>query len=216
MEDGLFSRTWRDVGSADSMFEHARLKDFAPGDGGLVGAFQERFDEEGWIPISVPGEVHRALLDAGRIEGSFYDRNEEKCAWLEAREWWYRMTFEGPQEPLRPGERLRLVFQGLDTFATIWLNGEELGGHSNMLLEISHVQGRTSSPFASSARSTTSERSTLTSGDETRRASPCARRSSASGGIEDRGYRPSGSGAPSNCAAHFASPSEASTSMPWT
>ncbi len=117
------------------MFESARLKDFAPGEGIKVGAFQERFDEEGWIPISVPGDVHRVLLDAGRIEDPFYDRNEEKCAWIEDREWWYRMTFDGPQEPLRPGERLRLVFQGLDTFATIWLNGEELGGHSNMFRE---------------------------------------------------------------------------------
>jgi beta-mannosidase len=117
------------------MFERARLKDFAPGEGVLVGAFQERFDEEGWIPIPVPGDVHRALLDAGRIEDPFYDRNEEKCAWIEDREWWYRMTFDGPQEPLRPGERLLLVFQGLDTFATIWLNGEELGGHSNMFRE---------------------------------------------------------------------------------
>jgi beta-mannosidase len=70
------------------MFERARLKDFDPGEGGLVGAFQERFDEEGWIPIPVPGDVHRALLDAGRIEDPFYDRNEEKCAWIEDREWW--------------------------------------------------------------------------------------------------------------------------------
>jgi beta-mannosidase len=30
---------------------------------------------------------------------------------------------------------LRLVFHGLDTFATIWLNGEKLGGHSNMFRE---------------------------------------------------------------------------------
>ena len=65
------------------MFGRARLKDFAPGEGVRAGAFQERFDEEAWIPISVPGDVHRALLDAGRIENPFYDRNEEKCRWIE-------------------------------------------------------------------------------------------------------------------------------------
>jgi beta-mannosidase len=120
MAHGSLRRTRRDVGSgADLMFARARLRDFAPGEGVQTGTFQERFDEEGWIPIPVPGDVHRALLDAGRIEDPFYDRNEEKCAWIEDREWWYRMTFDGPQEPLRSGERLRLVFQGLDTFATI-------------------------------------------------------------------------------------------------
>src|SRR3954451_24369984 len=30
------------------------------------------------------------------------------------------------------GERLRLVFHGLDTFATLWLDGEPLGRHANM------------------------------------------------------------------------------------
>jgi beta-mannosidase len=117
------------------VFDHATLKDFAPGEGIEAGAFEESFEEEGWIPIPIPGDVHRALLDAGRIEDPFYDRNEDKCAWIEDREWWYRITFEGPEEPLRPDERLRLVFHGLDTFATVWLNGEKLGEHHNMFRE---------------------------------------------------------------------------------
>ncbi len=117
------------------VFDRARLKDFAPGEGVRIGAFQERFEEEGWIPIPVPGDVHRALLDAGRIEDPFYDRNEEKCAWIEDREWWYRVIFDGPKAPASLDERLRLIFHGLDTFATIYLNGEELGGHSNMFRE---------------------------------------------------------------------------------
>src|SRR5215203_3140669 len=125
MADGSFRRTRRDVGSGvSSMFGRARLKDFAPGEGVRAGAFRERFDEEAWIPIPVPGDVHRALLDAGRIEDPFYDRK-----------WWYRMSFDGPQELLGPDERLRFVFHGLDTFATIYLNGEELGSHSNMFRE---------------------------------------------------------------------------------
>jgi beta-mannosidase len=117
------------------MLGRARLKDFAPGEGVRAGAFQERFDEESWIPVSVPGDVHRALLEAGRIENPFYDRNEDWCAWIEDCEWWYRMSFDGPHEPLQPDERLRLVFHGLDTFATIYLNGEELGRHHNMFRE---------------------------------------------------------------------------------
>src|SRR5215210_739478 len=136
MADCPFRRRERGLGNGEnSVLDHARLKDFAPGEGIRAGAFEEGFEEEGWIPIPIPGDVHRALLDAGRIEDPFYDRNEDKCAWIEDREWWYRMTFEGPKEPLGPDERLRLVFHGLDTFATIWLNGEELGKHHNMFRE---------------------------------------------------------------------------------
>ena len=62
---------------------------------------------------------------------------------MEEREWWYRLSFEGPPEPPRPDERLLLVFHGLDTFATVWLNGEELGRHRNMFREaVFDVGGR--------------------------------------------------------------------------
>jgi beta-mannosidase len=125
------------------VLDRAKLKDFAPGGGVAAGAFGERFEEDGWIEVPVPGDVHRALLAAGRIEDPFYDRNEGKCAWIEDREWWYRMVFRGPEEPLRPDERLRLAFHGLDTFATVWLNGEELGRHANMFREaVFDVGGR--------------------------------------------------------------------------
>jgi hypothetical protein len=136
MADGPFRRMRRDVGSAvNATFGRARLKDFAPGEGVVAGAFRERLDERAWIPVPVPGDVHRALLDAGRIEDLFFDRNEDRCTWIEDREWWYRMSFDGPHRPLGPEERLRLVFNGLYTFATVWLNGEEIGSHSSMFRE---------------------------------------------------------------------------------
>ncbi len=76
--------------------------------------------------------MHRTLLRAGRIEDPFYDRNESGCAWIEQREWWYRLTFDGGEPPADPDERLVLVFDGLDTFASVYLNGELLGEHHNM------------------------------------------------------------------------------------
>src|SRR3712207_1830248 len=107
----------------------------SPREGIAAGAFAEQFDEDGWIDVPIPGDVHRALMVAGRIDDPFYDRNEDKCRWVEDREWWYRLSFDGPREPLGPDERLRLIFQGIDTFTTIWLNGEELGSHQNMFRE---------------------------------------------------------------------------------
>jgi beta-mannosidase len=117
------------------MFELWKLKDYAPGDGLASGAFKEDFDDDGWLDVVVPGDVHTAMISSGRIPDPFYDRNEEECAWIEAKEWWYRLTFDGPVGPPTSGERLRLVFHGIDTFATIYLNGEKLGDHSDMFRE---------------------------------------------------------------------------------
>ena len=83
------------------MFDIWKLKDFAPGDGLAQGAFSEGFDDHDWLDVPAPGDVHRALIAAGRIEDPFYDQNETKCAWIEDREWWYRLRFEGPSQPLR-------------------------------------------------------------------------------------------------------------------
>jgi beta-mannosidase len=96
----------------------ARVRDFAPGEGAP--------DFDGGVEVPVPGDLHTALIEAGRIPHPFLDRNEDEVAWMEEREWWYRMRFaasEGAEE---------LVFHGLDTFATVYLNGEPLGAHANM------------------------------------------------------------------------------------
>ncbi len=112
-----------------------KLHDFAPGEGTRANAFTESFDDRDWIEVVVPGDVHRALIAAGRIADPYYGDNETQCAWVEEREWWYRVTFAGRAKSLAADQRLRLIFHGLDTFATIWLNGHKLGRHQNMFRE---------------------------------------------------------------------------------
>jgi beta-mannosidase len=85
----------------------------------------------GWLPAAAPGGVHQALLAAGAIEHPFYGDNERKAAWVEEREWWYRARFADPRTPSAGGARVRLVFEGLDTVADVWLNGVGLGRHEN-------------------------------------------------------------------------------------
>ncbi|MBV9354576.1 MAG: glycoside hydrolase family 2 protein, partial [Chloroflexi bacterium] len=109
-----------------------KLQDFAPGHGHAAGAHALAHDDHAWLETPVPGDVHRTLLRAGRIEDPFYDRNESRCAWIEQREWWYRLTFDGDGPPADLNERLLLVFDGLDTFASVFLNGQLLGEHHNM------------------------------------------------------------------------------------
>src|SRR3989454_6670509 len=117
------------------MFDLWKLQDFALGEEVARQVFTEQFDTSDWIDITAPGDVHQALIEAGRLEDPFYDKNEDTCAWMEEREWWYRISFDSEEQPLRQDERLLLVFQGLDTFVTIWLNGELLGRHANMFRE---------------------------------------------------------------------------------
>jgi beta-mannosidase len=82
-----------------------------------------------WYPAVVPGGVHESLLAAGVIDDPYVDTNEASVRWMEERDWWYRASFANVT--VETGERLRLVFHGLDTVVTIWLNGELLGHHEN-------------------------------------------------------------------------------------
>jgi beta-mannosidase len=108
------------------------IKDFAPGEG-HIGTL--RSDPGGdWIAATAPGDTYLALHTAGRIPHPFAAENEAACAWVSEREWWWRTTFDAGQLALN--ERLLLNFDGIDTYATVWLNGELLGETDNMFLAV--------------------------------------------------------------------------------
>lgn len=109
-----------------------KVCDFEPGAGLAAGAHLTQHAIDDWLDVPVPGDVHRVLIAANRIPDPFYDQNETACGWMEQREWWYRVVVDDPSEPAAPDERLMLTFEGLDTFATVYLNGSELGEHHNM------------------------------------------------------------------------------------
>lgn len=100
------------------------LKDFDPGQG------DPEAGGEGWLPVSAPGDTYQALIAAGRLAHPFVGRHEAEAAWVRDREWWWRTTFEAPIA--RPGEATELVFEGLDTFATLYLDGQEIARTDNM------------------------------------------------------------------------------------
>src|SRR5918994_3519953 len=114
------------------MIDRGKLHDYAPGNGVTAGAHTADFDDAAWLDVAIPGDVHRTLIASGRIPDPFVDQNETACAWMEEREWWYRIQLVAPTEPLAGDERLRLALHGLDTFVTVYLDGNELGKHGNM------------------------------------------------------------------------------------
>ena len=89
-----------------------------------------RRPEMDWLPATVPGGVHEALLAAGRIADPYFDRNEGAARWVEERDWWFRTQI--PASPSWRRGRTLLVCHGLDTVADLWLDGQPLGHSENM------------------------------------------------------------------------------------
>ncbi|MFG2056580.1 glycoside hydrolase family 2 protein [Micromonospora sp. NPDC048930] len=80
------------------------------------------------VPATVPGCVHTDLLAAGLIPDPYLDDNENRLGWIARTDWVYETTF-----PWQPGDddRVDLVCAGLDTVATVTLNGVEVGRTEN-------------------------------------------------------------------------------------
>ena len=86
--------------------------------------------EEVWIQTNVPGEVHVALLQAGRIPDPFVMDNELSVQWVAEADWEYRGLVD-VSESLFAQEKIWLSFNGLDTLAQVTLNGKPLGEAKN-------------------------------------------------------------------------------------
>ncbi len=81
------------------------------------------------IPAQVPGCVHLDLLANRLIPDPYLDINEITNDWIGKEDWTYRCIFDASPDAEKVHE---LVFDGLDTVATIVLNGEEIGRTFNM------------------------------------------------------------------------------------
>ncbi|HEX8685393.1 MAG TPA: glycoside hydrolase family 2 TIM barrel-domain containing protein, partial [Pyrinomonadaceae bacterium] len=84
-----------------------------------------------WRRASVPGSVHTDLLADGAIEDPFYRDNERKLQWIGKTDWEYRTTFDVSPALMRR-RRHELVFEGLDTYATVFLNERRVLEADNM------------------------------------------------------------------------------------
>lgn len=80
------------------------------------------------IPAAVPGVVHTDLLAAGLIPDPYLDDNEALLAWIGLVDWTYRTSFTAPAGA---HDRHELVFDGLDTVATVSLGGTIVGEVAN-------------------------------------------------------------------------------------
>jgi beta-mannosidase len=85
----------------------------------------------GWQPAIVPGAVQTDLLALGRISDPFWRDNEASLQWIGLTDWDYQLDVPMDAAALKR-DHVDLVFDGLDTFAEVTLNGRKLLSADNM------------------------------------------------------------------------------------
>lgn len=109
-----------------------KLGSFPMGEGEKQRAFLPGFDDHAFRAVEVPGEVQRQL---GLHDMDLYYQSKTLTL-INQKEWWYRKQFGvGKSES---GKLLRLMFDGVDYFASVWLNGEKLGEHEGSYVFFSY------------------------------------------------------------------------------
>ena len=103
--------------------------------------------------VTVPGDVHSALLAQGLMPDVFYGRNEEKTLWVARREWTVTRDFDVSAELLSCSEAV-LRLEDCETFCEISVNGHCVGRTSDRFQRYAFDV----KPFLRSGRNTISGR----------------------------------------------------------
>lgn len=95
--------------------------------------FRDATKKSAWRSATVPGCVHTDLLSHQLIPDPFFGTNELEVQWIEERDWEYRAEF-AVSAALLAEEVVDLVADGLDTVATVKLNGKLVARTENMFI----------------------------------------------------------------------------------
>lgn len=92
------------------------------------------FSEAGadeWHPAKVPGVVHLDLMANGLIPDPMVATNEDSVQWVETKDWEYKTTFLLSSKLLKK-DHVEINFEGLDTYADVYLNDSLIITANNM------------------------------------------------------------------------------------
>ena len=90
--------------------------------------------QEGWeefLPASVPGSVYHDLMQNGKMDDPFWRDNFPKALKRMDHDYEYKTEFAADKALLK-SDAVLLRFEGIDTVADVFLNGEKLGHTENM------------------------------------------------------------------------------------
>lgn len=95
-----------------------------------------------WLPATVPGVVQADLVAHKVVADPFVGLNEAQVQWAGRSDWIYRLPLEANAALLSRGH-VELVFEGLDTFATVTVNGSEVlsadNAHRRWRVDVRHL-----------------------------------------------------------------------------
>ena len=99
----------------------------------LGGRFSLSAPERGWSgEITLPGDVHTALLEAAEIPDPYFGQNEDAVAWVYKTPWTVERHFDVPAD-MAEGY-LTLTLSEVDCIATVLLNGEAIAQTQNQFI----------------------------------------------------------------------------------
>ena len=84
-----------------------------------------------WNSAKVPGYIHQDLIDNDEILDPFFGKNEEGLGWVGKKNWTYKLEFT-PKKEIYDQKTIRICFEGVDTFANIYINGNLIISSNNM------------------------------------------------------------------------------------
>ena len=90
-----------------------------------------KLTESRWYPASVPGTVHTDLLNNKLIPDPFFADNEKHIQWIENEDWEYKTEFTISKKEFT-SSHIELEFDGLDTYATVYVNDSLILRADNM------------------------------------------------------------------------------------
>ena len=83
------------------------------------------------MQVDVPSVIIADMYEEGLIPHPYYSDVEPSLLWIPQREWVYTLNFDADDNVIKE-DVIELVFEGLDTYADVWLNGKHLFYADNM------------------------------------------------------------------------------------
>jgi exo-1,4-beta-D-glucosaminidase len=90
------------------------------------------FDVQNWYPSNAPSTVLATLLKNGVYKDPFFGKNMESIPTEQFKQpWWYRKEFA--LEEMKGISSVRLIFEGINYSANIWLNSRKIASADTIL-----------------------------------------------------------------------------------
>lgn len=83
--------------------------------------FRKAGTNDEWLMANVPGTIHTDLFNNGKIPDPFLGCNNLNLGWIDETNWEYQLKFNVDEYTFK-NRHVDLVFEGLDTYADVYIN----------------------------------------------------------------------------------------------